>query len=163
MDNDASWKIPEFSIVARPSNSQWPNRVEEELRIFQIWRDKCVDLYNYAPFDNLKQNPTNNRLFTCVFKFPESTMKKRVELALPLDYPSVPPEVSRGRLAIRPFVDYEFSANGPLFLRISTSKNPCLGALGKLWRQDGRWGIPHFLNLLCIYISIFLKDYGQNV
>ncbi|MEM3587731.1 MAG: hypothetical protein QXO71_10475, partial [Candidatus Jordarchaeaceae archaeon] len=118
--NTMKLEIPEFSVVACPGDQRWPKRIKEEMQIFQIWRDRCKTLYCYAPFDNLRRE-SGGRRFTCIFRFPKSRKRREVELVLPLDYPKVPPRVSKGNLGVYPFVKIETSRVDDFFVTTSIS------------------------------------------
>lgn len=151
---DTFWSIPTFKIVAHPNESLWSDRVKEEINIFKNWRDRCLALYRYAPFDNLCIG-NSDRQFICIFQFPESDKKSKVEILIPRDYPKVPPRV-KWDLSRFPFVKFEISDISPTLVFLSVSEEPCLGVIEATWKRDGTCGIAHYLSLLCNYVSILL-------
>ncbi|MBD3230722.1 MAG: hypothetical protein GF329_21265 [Candidatus Lokiarchaeota archaeon] len=128
-----SRKIPLFKIIASPrqNSPNWLKRLQEEY-------DKLNYLYrlrkDFSNFSIFKQS-NSSRIFKCSFQ------GIIFNLRLSLHYPKV-----------MPIADGFYY--GQWFSPAGEHKNACLGILKNRWRNDGRYGIAHFIQLLGYYSSI---------
>jgi hypothetical protein len=127
-----SREIPLFDIIARPNSPRWLERLQEEY-------DKINYLYTlreeFSTFSIYKQVNSHNRAFKCFFQ------GITFDLRLSLQYPQAMP-IADG---------FYF---GQWFSPAGDHKNACFGILKKRWREDGKYGIAHFIQLLGYYTSI---------
>jgi len=123
-------EIPLFNIVATPRSPNWHERLNEEY-------EKIGLLYQYKTFNNfiIYRYSENNRAFRCQLE------GIHFDIRLSLQYPFVMPIAD----------NYYF---GNWFAPAGDHKNACFGILKNRWREDGRFGIAHFIQLLGYYTSI---------
>ena len=143
---DFSNDIPPLKVVAGPTSPDWPKRVEEEIKVFEIWRkfNKKIPLKNLQP-------TKNNRRFIVevntksLFDYPMGWIK--VHILIPLRYPNQMPHLGDPSLDRR-FLDLlNYWTNGRPF---------CMPKVINLWwyRFNGRAGIAHFLHAFMAFLSI---------
>ncbi|MEM3587728.1 MAG: hypothetical protein QXO71_10460 [Candidatus Jordarchaeaceae archaeon] len=113
-------KLPEFKVVCSPDSPRWKERVEEELRIFEIFRELQMRCVGFCAFDDLRQ--VNSRSFECKFVKADGRAEG-FKILLSLDYPKSVP--------LTKYTD-----------------GVCLGKYEKIWKKNGTLGIAHYLTYI---------------
>lgn len=131
-------KLPLFHNTSGPLSSNWNERLSEEFDIFNILKENYKHSVGFLVFNDLAHKLNNTRLWNCNF-YPNKGMKnsQKLEIRLPVRYPKQIPEVARAST--------DFHA---------TLYNKCFGILKKRWREDGKYGIPHFLIMIGLYYAL---------
>ncbi|MHA1130753.1 MAG: hypothetical protein ACTSRC_05710 [Candidatus Helarchaeota archaeon] len=129
--------LPLFDNVYSPRATHWDKRVQEELEIFEFLEEKYVQQVGFPVYDQLSQVSGNNRIWHVNFRLGKNARSKRIEIRLDLTYPYRFPRAKRDSKD-----------------RHVSFSEKCFGEIGKRWRSDGRFGIPHFLVLLSYYYAL---------
>ena len=150
--SEAYWnfynEIPEINIIAGPLHQAWKERIREEIRVFNTWKE--ID--RSFPFKNLRVDETNPRKFFVDINVRELFETKKTEwltvsILIPLNYPRAWPSIGD------PLRDAEFFN----MLRRWTNNHPfCMPPILRTWwnRYKGRAGITHFLYAFSIFVTI---------
>ncbi|MEX2689832.1 MAG: hypothetical protein Q6351_005865 [Candidatus Njordarchaeum guaymaensis] len=140
--------IPPLRIVASPLDKNWPDRVKEEISVFNLWRK-----FNpKVPFSDLRIHD-NPRRFIIDANLHELFMKgnkdlwQSISILIPLRYPFQMPilgDPARDKAFIK-------------LLRGWTDNRPfCMPQVFHIWwnRLSGGAGIAHFLHAYLVFLSI---------
>ncbi|MBS7251257.1 MAG: hypothetical protein KIH08_11835 [Candidatus Freyarchaeota archaeon] len=120
-------ELPTFKVVCSPDSPRWAERVEEELKIFEIFRDLEIHTVGFAAFDGLKQ--VSQRKFSCLYLDAAGGKSRVFEILLARDYPKSIP--------VSKFTD-----------------GVCLGSLAKVWKRK-KHGLAHYLAYIVAPIISF--------
>ncbi len=139
--------IPELIIIASPYSEGWKKRVEEEIKVFNIWKKFNPQI----PFKNLRMNPLSAQQFLVdvdfskLFDIPKEHWSTLI-LLLPIRYPYSMPEI-----------DYKLNRKFWILLSKWTRNHPfCMPPIMNRWwySKRGRAGIAHFLKILLFFITL---------
>ena len=130
-------ELPLFENVYEVRSPNWAQRVDEELYIFNLLREKFIQQVGFAVYDQLSQQEGNDRVWQAEFRLARNGRGKKIELRLGLRYPH---EFPRAR-------------SGPEEAHVTMGER-CFGELTRRWRADGKFGIAHFLVILSYYYAL---------
>ncbi|MHA1300280.1 MAG: hypothetical protein ACTSO9_12735 [Candidatus Helarchaeota archaeon] len=129
--------IPLFKTVERVNTKNWNKRLKEEFEKLNYL--KTIGKQNII-FDKIEQNPSNPKMFDCKGHFP-SGRTISFSIRLPVRYPNSIPIAEN--FYIRDW-----------YVGLDKFKAACFGKMKERWRQDGRYGIAHFLTMLAYYTAM---------
>ncbi|MHA1376804.1 MAG: hypothetical protein ACTSRG_00300 [Candidatus Helarchaeota archaeon] len=129
--------IPLFKIVERVNGKNWKNRLKEEFEKLDYL--KSLAQQNVI-FDTIEHDLKNNKIFNCAGHFP-SGKKITFNIRLPVRYPASIPIAEN--FYIRDW-----------YVGLNNFKAACFGRMKEKWRQDGRYGLAHFLVMLAHYTAM---------
>jgi hypothetical protein len=137
-------ELPLFENVYDSRSPNWPQRVDEELYMFDLLKEKFIQQVGFGVYDQLAQVAENNRVWQAIFRLSKEQRKgMKIEIRLGLRYP------------------YEFprtrSGAGEAHV---TMGDKCFGELTRRWRSDGKFGIAHFLVILSYYYALEHRAVG---
>lgn len=130
-------ELPLFHNVYGPRSPNWNKRVQEEIEIFEFLKEKYVQQVGFAVYDQLSYVSGNNRIWQALFKMGKRNKERKIEIRLDLWYP------------------YRFPrAKADATERHISFNEKCFGELSRRWRNDGKFGISHFLVILGYYYAL---------
>lgn len=129
-------ELPLFENIYDPRSPNWAQRVDEELYVFDLLKEKFVQQVGFPVYDQLK-TAENDRVWWTDFRLSKRHRGMKIEIRLGLRYP------------------YEFprtrSRPGEAHVTLG---DKCFGELTRRWRADGKFGIAHFLVILSYYYAL---------
>ena len=138
--------IPPIDPIAGPDSPLWDNRVEAEIKTFEIWRKFNEKL----PLRDLKPTSSKRR-FTVEVNIGElfdmGEGWRTVHILIPIRYPFQMPQIGD------PSYDKDFLK----LFRFWTGGRPfCMPRVINLWwhKLKGKAGIPHYLHVFIAFITI---------
>lgn len=130
-------ELPLFKATIGFRSKNWPKRVSEEFEIFNILKQKYKYSLGYLVFDDLSHPVNNDRIWYSKFYSKKGSKPINLNIRLPIRYPAQIPLVGRTK------GDYHVSL-----------ANKCFGKLKNRWRNDGKYGIAHFLTMIGYYYAL---------